>query len=117
MTYENMMGFGNGESLPGWQVVPNVVPNGLTPAPAPITTSTTQPPQVLLTNGNGATAINDTSASNSDALTTTHQVGGGTLRVHWGGVAMTGLVVVFFWWFWKKWLPGMKAIGERERVV
>jgi len=53
---------------------------------------------------------------NGGQVTTTHQVGGGTLRVNWVGVAVLGMTGAFFWWFWKRFLPGMKAVAERDRM-
>ena len=52
---------------------------------------------------------------NGGQFTTTHQVGGGALRVNWVGVAVLGMTGAFFWWFWKRFLPGMKAVAERDR--
>ena len=66
--------------------------------------------------GTGAVPVVTTSEPGTpEPLTTTHQVGGGTLSVNWGGVAMLGLTGAFFWWYWKKFMPAMERVGERER--
>lgn len=57
----------------------------------------------------------ETEVDSGDPLQTTHQVGGGTLQVNWGGVALLGLAGGFFWWFWKRFLPSMETAGKREQ--
>jgi len=79
-------------------------------APVPSTMSTPESPQVLF--ANGATQV--ATDSPVDPLQTTYQVGSGTLTANWGGIALAGMSVAFFWWFFRSFLPGMRAAGQRE---
>lgn len=110
MAYEHIRGIssdasgGSGGPLMASQVIPPSLMADTLPLPTTMSTLGT----------NDGEANGDVSDS-GDPIQTTHQVGGGTLRVSWGGVALLGLAGGFFWWFWKRFLPAMEAAGRREQ--
>jgi hypothetical protein len=80
--------------------------SGMNLQPVPSTLSTPEAPPVLFSNGNG----------NGAAVQPVQQAGMIPVRLSWTGVAVLGLAGAFFWWFWKRFLPGMHAVAERDRM-
>jgi hypothetical protein len=76
----------------------------------PSTLSTPEAPPVLFTNGNG------NGNGNGAAVQPVQQAGMIPVRMSWTGVAVLGMAGAFFWWFWKRFLPGMHAVAERDRM-
>lgn len=61
-----------------------------------------------VTNGNGAPATTNTSPRIAEFS--------GRFTFHWGGLVMLGITGVFFWWVFKRFIPGMHAAALRQQA-